>query len=488
MLRPREIGIGLVCLPGLEPAVVEGRDRLDWVEIEPQVSWLPECGVESVLQSGPARVARNSGLPILLHSVGAPVGGSIPPPQDQVDLLASLVEEFGCPWISEHLSILRIPSRGSPVSTGALLAPPQTEAAVDIAATNINGLSEGVGVPVAFETGVNYLRPRGGEIPDGLFFRAVAEAADCGILLDLHNLWCNEQNGRQPVQEVLATLPLERVWEIHVAGGYWQDGYYLDAHSGLAADPVLNLLAEVITKTPQARAVVFEVSPDRIGRDSLTVERIVEHLSTLADVIAEAPESADERPVHVIKTMPPVTVVTARPAAPPPPLAFGEFQRWEQVLGGLVLGQDVRGALVEDLRADTGHQVWRTMATASRRGQLAGALPFTVRLLVLTLGEAELLRVLGDLWQRMPPAPTSWQEIQQLVPHLRLHWGDVPCFAEVLDYELALHRCALRRDLEQAIEFPYDPAEIFGAVAAGRLPVNPKPNPHVIVIPPRDAP
>ena len=61
---------------------------------------------------------------------------------------------------------------------------------------------------------------------------AVAECADCGILLDLHNLFANGVNGRQSVEEFIAQLPLERVWEIHVAGGVELDGYWLDAHSG----------------------------------------------------------------------------------------------------------------------------------------------------------------------------------------------------------------------------------------------------------------
>ena len=79
----------------------------------------------------------------------------------------------------------------------------------------------------------DYLRPRPGELGDGEFFAAVAEQADCGILLDLHNLWCNERDGRQPVRDVLAELRLERVWEVHLAGGEELVGYLLDAHSPL---------------------------------------------------------------------------------------------------------------------------------------------------------------------------------------------------------------------------------------------------------------
>lgn len=483
------MGIGLVCLPGLEAAVAAGRAYLAWVEIEPQVSWLPDRGVESILQSGPVLAAGRCEIPILLHSVSAPVGGTVPPPQDQVELLARLVIEFGCPWISEHLSILRIPDAEGPVSTGVLLAPPQTTAAVDVAATNIAYLREGVGVPVAFETGVNYLKPRAGEIADGPFFRAVAEAADCGILLDLHNLWCNEQNGRQSAQEVIAALPIERVWEIHVAGGYWRDGHYLDAHSGPTDDPVLDLLAAVVPTLPNLQAVVFEVSPDRIGPSRLTIKRIVEHVNELVSIVEGALTTADEHR-ELNNTGPierPLTTLSTRSPDIGTAPGYEEFRNWEQAMGRLVLGRDIRGGLAETLLADAGQRVWRHIAQASRRGQLAGVLPHTVRLLILTFGEAEILKVLDDVWTRTPPAETSAQEMEKLAPHLRTAWGEVPFFTDVLNYELALHRCALRPDMEHAIEFPYDPAQIFGAIAAGALPEHPEPAPHVIVLPARVA-
>jgi uncharacterized protein (UPF0276 family) len=52
-------------------------------------------------------------------------------------------------------------------------------------------------------------------MPDGEFFAAIAEAADCGVLLDLTNLWVNDRNGRANIGDVLAKLPLQRVLEVH---------------------------------------------------------------------------------------------------------------------------------------------------------------------------------------------------------------------------------------------------------------------------------
>lgn len=62
--------------------------------------------------------------------------------------------------------------------------------------------------------------------------RRVVESADCGLLLDLHDLFANALNGRQSLDEFLDLAPLDRVWEVHLAGGMEVDGFWLDAHSG----------------------------------------------------------------------------------------------------------------------------------------------------------------------------------------------------------------------------------------------------------------
>jgi uncharacterized protein (UPF0276 family) len=387
------------------------------------------------------------------------------------DLLAELVTQLRCPWVSEHLSILRIQDGDALTSLGVLIAPPQTAAGVEVAADNIQRLSEAVGAPVVFETGVNYLRPRAGEMPDGEFFRAVAETADCGILLDLHNLWCNERNGRARAIEVIDSLPLERVWEIHVADGYWRDGHYLDAHSGVTGRDVLGLLSTTLPSLINLGAVIFEVSPDRLGRDELTPATIVDHLGELADMCAERGSALG--PTDYSK---PVQLLAATSTA------VGELKRWEQALGQLVLGGEPLSPLGAQLAGDDGCGVWRDIAAASRRGQFAGALPLTCRFLLLTFGEAGTVELLQGFWDSVPPAETTADEMVRLAEHLRGSATLIDCLDAVLDYELAVHRCALNPDTDHEIPFPYDPDAVLGSLARSTIPEDPKPSPHVILI------
>ena len=97
---------------------------------------------------------------------------------------------------------------------------------------------------------MNYLKPRGDEIPDGEFVAQPVESADCGILLDLHNIYCNQLNGRQSMEKYLSQIPLEDVWEVHLAGGSELNGFWLDAHSGAIRNHCLKSVV-TLSSSPQ---------------------------------------------------------------------------------------------------------------------------------------------------------------------------------------------------------------------------------------------
>ena len=80
------------------------------------------------------------------------------------------------------------------------------------------------------------------------FLSETCELADCGILLDVNNVYVSSQNhGFDPV-EYISNIPLDRVGQIHVAGHSVCDGYLLDTHEGPVSDPVWALFDRVIDK------------------------------------------------------------------------------------------------------------------------------------------------------------------------------------------------------------------------------------------------
>ncbi|MBO3751917.1 DUF692 family protein [Streptosporangiaceae bacterium NEAU-GS5] len=429
LLALPELGVGVVYWPGWESLL----EWVDVVEVEPQAFWLPadsDGGPHRLDERAFERLGRIA-RPKLVHGVGYPVGGTAPD-QRHLEPFVESVGRLAPAWVSEHLSFNRLHD----TDLGFLLPPVQSEEGVMLAAANIARLKERLPVPFAFETGVSYLRPTPGELTDGAYFAAVARAADCGILLDMHNLWANERNGRQAVADVLAALPLERIVEVHLAGGAEYAGYWLDAHSGLVPAEVMDLARQMIPRLPNLKAVVYEVMPESVADQGLSVERLGEQLLQLRDLWDSRGSAA------------------ARPLPSP--------ARWEERLGAALLGR-------ERPLEDPGVGVLRKLIGSVRAGNVAGTLPLTTRLLLMTLGGPAVEDLLADFWATAPPEPMAADEARCFAAHLAQADLPVRHLREVVGFELAAQR-AILTGLPQRLTFPVDPRPLIGALREGRLP------------------
>ncbi len=430
-----ELGVGIVWFPPLAE-LIEERGFVDVVEVEPQIFWLPsERGERYRADGAEMRALRALPIPKIVHGVGSPVGSPRRPPAAGVARFVRDVTALDAAWASEHLSFNRASDAGGDFTAGFLLPPRQTKAAAREIAATVREFSAQLAVPFAIETGVNYLRPRSDEMSDGAFMTAIAEAADCGILLDLHNLWCNELNGRQRVDDFLAELSLDRVIEVHVAGGERRNNYWIDAHCGAAPDPVLQIAAKVLPDLKELRALVFEIMPDYVplfGIDN--VRREIEKLRRLWDGRKRSDAIA-----------------------------------WENSLAALAAGRPVVGPLANELASDPGIAVLRELVNAARAGADVEQLKLTTRLLRLSHGLAALQAQLDAHWGLRPPELFGADEAASFGEFLDGSDIDIPHFREVLGLERALLRIHSGGD-EQFVQFTCNPALLLSALAEGRLP------------------
>lgn len=252
-----DLGVGIIALGSLDQLWPGIADLVDVVEVEPQTLWVSGLGGGQHIAAEPLDWLRNCGRPLLAHGVGFPVGGTQAPARDGVRAAARSARDLGAVHWSEHLAFNAV----GDAYAGFLLPPVQTPEAVAAAVSHIGSYQELYDRPFLVETPTNYLRPVPGDLDDGAYVAAIAEQADCGILLDLHNIWTNQRNGRQPVADYLAQLPLDRVWEVHLAGGFETGGFYLDAHVGAIDPELLELAARVVPTLPNVRAVIYEAVP-----------------------------------------------------------------------------------------------------------------------------------------------------------------------------------------------------------------------------------
>jgi uncharacterized protein (UPF0276 family) len=427
---------------------------IDVLEIEPQTFWRRAPGGQSLIVDRPLLDSLLAlPTPKLIHGIGFPVGGTMPSLPQELDPLRELALQLGVPWLSEHLSFNRVSGTSGVHHTSFLLPPRQTFAGVEAAAQSIRVMSSRMPAPVAIETGVSYLRPRSDELPDGEFVARVVHAADCGILLDLHNIWANERNGRQSVADFLDQLPLDRVWEVHLAGGSSHRGYWLDAHSGAVPPELVELAARILPRLPNLKALIFELFPSYLPVVGVGLFRSqLECLHRLWDARGRSFTTRVPRPTQAcIHEMPPSP------------------RDWEDTLGALAVGEHRSSPLAADLLADPGVAIIRELVGQFRASMVVRTLRLSSRLVMLERGTAYFEQLLADYWKTHPPQPFAYDEAEGFAAFLRDRNLDVPFLTEVLEYDRAVMAVALDAE-ERLIPFRADPLPLLRALGAGRKP------------------
>ncbi len=436
-----ELGVGITYFPGLEPAVDRHAGFIQVLEVEPQTFWTRARSGELRIQESTLRQVRSYPFAKLVHGVGAPVGGTLPPHPAHTEPMRQTIGILQPAWVSEHLSFNRIIDGAEEQETLFLLPPRQTLEGVRAAVRSIRAMADALGMPVAVETAVSYMRTRQDEMADGEFFRTVVECADCGILLDLHNLWVNQRNGRQSVEAFLDQTPLDRVWEVHVAGGEELGGLWLDAHSGPMQEAFYELAQRVVPLLPNLRALIFEMFPSYLPRlgDEFFGEEF-ERLHRLWDLRGRSCRRS-------------------RPSA-------GE---WEAALGRVALKRQPRNDLERELADEPGAGVMQELIGEFRAGYVLSALRLSSRLLLLALGEAGFRELLAKFWAASMPHSFASQEGEAFAAFLKDQNLAIPYLAEVIEFDLAL--LATQVDNEpKLVKFTVAPLPMLRALGEGRMP------------------
>lgn len=395
-------------------------------------------------------VATALGKPMVVHSVGCALADPDPIDPAQLAALEATFVLVKPVWWSDHASFTSVRESGDSRNLGFLMPSIGDSASIAMIADRIKFLQDRFGLPFAFETGVNYFRPQPCEMPDGEFWAAIAEQADCGILFDIHNVWCNALNGRQSLEHAFAALPAERIWEVHVAGGQDHRGYRLDSHSGEPEPELLAQLAGIVPRLPALKAIFFEMLPDYAAVNGMTAASLTGLLGQL-DAIWQTRGSA------LAATGP------ARSAKP---------TRYVPAIGGwpaqVAAGLDRALAGEPAAEDDPACLVYADLILLARRGAIVDCLPLTARYLWLALGEEAMDAVLRRYFSSVPPEPFMAEEARRFAGFAGSEL-DLPHLPSLTAIELAAQRAAIT-GCPQDVSLDCDPLELVGAIRAGRLP------------------
>ncbi len=177
--------------------------------------------------------------PVVMHGVSLSIGSDEPLDTFYLDDLAALADRVKPAWISDHLCWTGIAGFNS----HDLLPMPLTEASLAHVIGRIRAVQDRLGRPLILENPSSYLQFRGDRMPEWEFLARMAEGADCGLLLDVNNVWVSSVNhGFDPVAYIEA-IPAGRVVQVHLAGPTDCGTHFMDTHDSPVRDEVWPLYA-----------------------------------------------------------------------------------------------------------------------------------------------------------------------------------------------------------------------------------------------------
>jgi len=179
---------------------------------------------------------------VVQHGVSMYFGSSGALDREHLRRLKALVRRTRTPWLTDHLCW------GSVDGTYShdLLPLPYTAAAVKNTARKIRQAQDFLEVPIAVENVSSYAEFNDSEMTEWEFLSEVVEAADCGILLDVNNIYVSSFNHNFDPMEYVQNVPHQRVAQIHIAGHSRYRKYILDTHDHAVIDPVWELYRRAI--------------------------------------------------------------------------------------------------------------------------------------------------------------------------------------------------------------------------------------------------
>ncbi len=181
---------------------------------------------------------------VVQHGVSMYLGSAGRLNREHLRRLKSLVRRTKTPWLTDHLCWGSVDGK----YTHDLLPIPYTFEAAKITARKIREARDFLEVPIAVENVSSYAEFKMSQMTEWEFLGEVVERADCGVLLDVNNIYVSSRNhGFDPMVYLSAVDPA-RVAQFHIAGHSKFEKYTLDTHDHPVIDPVWALYAEAVAR------------------------------------------------------------------------------------------------------------------------------------------------------------------------------------------------------------------------------------------------
>ena len=249
----KDLGVGV----GLRPAhfsrfIEQKPSTVSWVEVisENYMSWKNQPPGAALQRLRKVR----SELPVVLHGVSLSIGSVDEVNLDYLKRLKELMDHIQPAWISDHLCWTGVKGQ----NLHDLLPLPYTQETLLLVSQKIDQVQNYLGRKILIENPSSYLAFQQSEMSEDSFLNELVKKADCGLLLDVNNVYVSAVNHGFDAQKYLMNIPIDRVGQIHLAGHSDMDGYLIDTHDMPICEEVWRL---------------YQFAIQRFGAISTMVER-----------------------------------------------------------------------------------------------------------------------------------------------------------------------------------------------------------------------
>jgi uncharacterized protein (UPF0276 family) len=268
-----QLGIGIGLRVPHYHHILTKKPVVDWFEIISE-NYMVDAGrpleiLDSILEQ----------YQVVQHGVALYFGTADRLSRSHLRKLKTLVKRTNTPFLSDHLCWGSVDGR----YTHDLLPMPYTFEAAKKTADNIRHAMDVIGVPICVENVSSYAEFHASEMTEWEFLSEVVERADCGILLDVNNIYVSSINHGFDPMDYLRNVPHHRVGQIHIAGHTKYEKYILDTHDHPVIDPVWKLYTEAIRRCgPTSTLLEWDAhipSFDEVHREALKASRFMDRFA-----------------------------------------------------------------------------------------------------------------------------------------------------------------------------------------------------------------
>lgn len=237
----------------------------DWILSKPSgVSCLEITAEHFFDDVSPLAVLRKQ-FPLYVHGLGLSLGTPGELDAETLRGFKRVVEAAQPEWVSDHIAF----TRAGGVDLGHLNPVPISRASLEVIAGHALELADATGRPVLLENIAAPLR-LDGDLSEADFLNGLCETANCGLLLDVTNLYINSRVHSYDPLQWLRALDSARIVQVHIVGYEQRDGALIDSHSAAIQPEILALLREVLAYAP-VKSVLLE-RDEQIHVSAMTFE------------------------------------------------------------------------------------------------------------------------------------------------------------------------------------------------------------------------